>query len=159
MPKIYLIHGFTGSGKTTFSKGLALETGAIRLNIDEVMYEKHGDNPPAEKFSEYYALVEADLLTQAKNALHQGKDVIFDYGFWSYSSREKYRQFAASLKLEAHLYSLHADEKVMEDRVLKRTEKMIPGELVIDLNAIREFRKRFEPLRPDEKFVKVSSDV
>ncbi|MCY7392641.1 MAG: ATP-binding protein, partial [Leptolyngbyaceae cyanobacterium CAN_BIN12] len=35
MTTLHLLHGFTGAGKTTFAKQLALEISAIRFTPDE----------------------------------------------------------------------------------------------------------------------------
>ena len=48
------MHGFIGSGKTTFAMSLTNEKRAIRLTHDEFMVFLHGTNPPADKFPEFY---------------------------------------------------------------------------------------------------------
>ena len=80
-PTCYLICGFLGAGKTTYSQKLAQETGAIHLNPDEwcmklfdrTEYEKNWDIC----FSKTIAL----LWEKASEYAKQNKSVIFDMGF------------------------------------------------------------------------------
>lgn len=157
MPTIYLIHGFVGAGKTTFSKKLEKETGAVRYSADEWMRARYGENPPAEKFSDFLSTIKCDILTDARKKLAKGCDVIFDYGFWSYAERKQYRMLATDIGVPFVLYHIYAEDKVMEDRVLQRTKEMPDGQLFIDKNAIEVFRARFEPLREDEDHISIKT--
>ena len=59
MATIHLLHGFTGAGKSTFAKKLESEIRAIRFSPDEWMVKLYGNNPPEEKFAEYFQNVES----------------------------------------------------------------------------------------------------
>lgn len=74
-PRLYLLLGVPGAGKTTAAKVLAELTGATRLSSDEVrlkMFPK-----PSFSQAEHNQLYEA-LNTQADELLRQGKSVIYD---------------------------------------------------------------------------------
>ena len=49
-PTVYLICGFIGAGKTTFSKKLEKETGALRITKDEWMVRIFGNVPVKDDF-------------------------------------------------------------------------------------------------------------
>ncbi len=155
---IYLIHGFVGAGKTTFSKKLEKDMNAVRYTPDEWMIERHGVNPPADKFDEYLVQIKNDILDDARKNILKGRSIIFDYGFWSYRDREKYRSFAKELGTPCVLYFLKTDDQISQERALKRTSAMPEGALVIDQNALNLFRARFEPLRMDEEHISIDNN-
>ncbi|PZQ47654.1 MAG: hypothetical protein DI551_02995 [Micavibrio aeruginosavorus] len=158
MAILYLMHGFVGAGKTTFAKKLELEKRAVRYSHDEWMRDRFGENPPAGKFAEYYEIVADDIKQQAAERLSRGQDVILDFGFWTRADRDEYRSWADLMGAECVLYYIHADPDVMKARVLKRTEELPEGQLVIDENAIELFKTKFEPLAADEAHISVGTD-
>lgn len=99
VPVCYLICGFLGAGKTTYSQKLAKETGAIHLNpeqycmelFDKTEYEKNWDKC----FSETIDYLWKKAEEYAKN----GKSVIFDMGFWTKISRDEATQRAKAEKI------------------------------------------------------------
>lgn len=155
MPTLFLIHGFVGSGKTTFSKKLSTEQNAVRFSPDEWMSHFYGQNPPADLFLEYDTLIKDMIWQQAEQFLLRGNNVILDYGFWGREGRDKYRYKAQELNIECILYAMNSDFETCKKRALKRTEELPKGELTIDENALNMFWKRFEPLADDEVAIKV----
>ncbi len=155
MPKLYLIHGFVGSGKTTFAKKLAQETGAVRFTPDEWIIHFYGTNPNADEFEICHVRVKDMIWQMTKEFLARGQSVILDYGFWTRQSRDEYRNKAKELGSEVILYALPSGFQVCKDRALKRTAEMPEGALVIDENALNLFWQKFEPLESDEDFHKV----
>jgi len=150
MAKIFLIHGFIGSGKTTFSKKLAAQENAVRFTPDEWMSHFYGNNPPQEMFSEYDKRNKDMIWNMAEQFLKRGQNVILDYGFWYRSSRDKYKKMAADIGADCVLYAMESDYEICKKRTLKRTAEMPEGELFIDEYAIQLFWKKFEPVTPDE---------
>lgn len=86
-PTAHLLHGFIGCGKTAFARRLEDELPAVRFTHDEWMARLYGQNPPEDKFAEYFDRVDALLWQQALSVLRVGSDVIMDIGFWSRESR------------------------------------------------------------------------
>ncbi len=157
VPTLYLIHGFVGVGKTTFSKSLERETGAKRFTHDEWMIERHGDNPQGD-FDALYAEVEKDIWALAEAALKNGRDVILDFGFWKRAERDTYKKRGADLGATVTLYNLICADETSRARTLKRTAAKEDGALFIDENALDEFRARFEPVASDEHAVTIQTD-
>lgn len=155
MPTLFLIHGFIGSGKTTFSKKLAIEKNAVRFTPDEWMSHFYGNNPPQELFAEYDRRNKEMIWSLAVEFLKRDQNVILDYGFWFRKSREKYIKLATDLGVGCILYSMDSDYETCKARTLKRTSDMPQGELFIDENAFDMFWVNFEALEPDEIAIKV----
>lgn len=150
MATLFLVHGFTGSGKTTFSKKLAVAENAVRFSADEWMSHLYGNNPPEELFADFETRIKELIWPLASEFLKRGQSVILDYGFWQRDMRDKYKKMAADCKVRCVLYAMSADYETCKERVLKRTEDMPEGEIFIDENAIKMFWQRFEPVGPDE---------
>lgn len=153
MATLHLIHGYIGFGKTTFAKKLANEKKAIRFSPDEWMIELHGINPPANKYQEYNQAIESLIQKLAEEILANGFDVIFDFGFWSRTSRDEVREWAESINVDYILYSLRTPLPIARQRVLDRTQRA--GNLFIDENAFNSLFIRFKDIQPDEKYIAV----
>jgi len=155
MPILHVMHGFIGSGKTTFSKKLEEETGAIRFNNDEWMRHLYGENPPKELYQEYYNRIDKLMMELTVKLLKANQDVILDIGFWKRASRNFIRGFAKEHGAILKLYRISCPDEIALKRVLKRSEELPEGTVYIDENAFFELKKNFEPLEPDEKFIEV----
>jgi predicted kinase len=150
MATVHLIHGFVGTGKTTFSKKLESENqNIIRFTLDEWMIALFGKNPPKEAFGDFEKKLKALIWGVAQKNLALGNDVILDFGFWKKNDRDDYKKMAKDVGAEVKLYNLRCPDDVILERVLKRTEEMGDGALFIDENAINEFKQYFEPVNSD----------
>ncbi len=149
MPTIHLMHGFVGSGKTTYAKQLERELGAFRFTHDEWMVRLYGVASPAEKFTEYWKRVEELIWKVAARALELGHDVILDFGFWTRASRDDARQRAKDLGVDVVLYLLDCPEELMRARVQQRTAELPEGTFWINDAAFEDFKSRFQPLQDD----------
>jgi predicted kinase len=152
MSTLHMVYGFVGAGKTTFAKKLEHTLPAIRFTHDEWMSRLYGDNPPLEKFADYYARVHELIWIYATRLLELEQDVILDFGFWSKRSRDEARAKAAALGAAYKLYFLDAPEDILRERVRQRNENL-QGSLYIDDHAFELFKTRFEPLGKDEEHV------
>lgn len=155
-PLAHMIHGFVGAGKTTFAKKLEKETGALRFTNDEWMIALYGNNPPAEKFKEYYERTNKLLLNVAFKCLKAGVDIILDDGFWSRSRRDKTRERIKKAGADFRLYHVKCSNEVMKKRTLERSEAESENSFYINEEAIKTFKKRFEPLEKDEKHILIN---
>jgi predicted kinase len=156
MPVVHLIHGFLGSGKTTFALRLEQETGALRFSPDERMTQLHGDDPPAEHFNNYLAAIMTQLSAEWTRAVQSDRDVILDYGFWTRTERDAARQTATSLGATVRLYTLHCPEATARRRIRLRNTNL-QGSLIVTDATYDFLRPRFEPLQPDEPHLVIES--
>jgi predicted kinase len=157
MATVHLIHGYIGSGKTTFARKLQAETGAARFTPDEVMTALHGDDPPADKFAEFRDTVMAGLDGEWQDLVRNGRDVILDYGFWTRESREEYARKAEAVGARAVLYEVACSEATARERVRARNSSL-NGSLYIAENTYEVLKRGFEPLGREEKCVRVRTD-
>lgn len=151
----HLLHGFVGSGKTTFARRLAEQEGAVRFTHDEWMHRLYGPNPPAEQFETLRRRVDELIWRLASELLARGVDVILDFGFWSRFSRDDARRRVAGAGAACRLYQVSCDEQTLRSRVARRSADLPPDSLWINQAAFEEFKARFEPLGDDEPRIQV----
>lgn len=150
MATIHLLHGLPGTGKTTFARRLAADTGAVRLNHDEWMTALYGHNPPAAHFADFHDRILVLIWQMAAEFTQRDIDVILDHGFWTRASRDAARAKARELGATCQLYALVCPPAVADARVLQRSTDLKAGVLDINQAALDLFRTRYEPLEPDE---------
>lgn len=156
MPVVHLIHGFLGTGKTTFSRKLAQETGALRFSPDERMTQLHGEDPPVHLFEGYLAAIMDQLNAEWVHAVQRGHNVVLDFGFWTRAERDAARRNAASLGAAVRLYALRCAENIARERIrLRNTD--LRGSLVITEATYDFLRPRFEPLQDGEPHIDLDS--
>lgn len=151
-PKVYMLHGFLGVGKTTLAKILEREQNAIRFTHDEWMSRLYGEDPPTADFQEYAARIFAVMEGVWTRCLELGTSVVLDFGFWSRSEREHVRQLASRHVAESVLYRLTCREDVAWKRI-ERRNRGLAGSLYISPSTYQSLKARFEPLEPDEHCV------
>ncbi len=151
--KMYLICGFLGAGKTTFSKKLAIEKQAIHLNPDEFCCKFFSKQEYESNWEECFAKSMDILWDEAAKAIKSGINVIFDVGFWSKASRDEARQKARYIGAEPVLYYLYAPDEELKCRIRQRKG-------LIAQNNIKNFqtiKKLFEEPSDGEDFVRINN--
>ncbi|MEI7579460.1 MAG: ATP-binding protein [bacterium] len=150
---VYLIAGFIGAGKTTFSKKLETETGALRFTKDEWMIVLFGRNAPQVenfvKFDSFFVNFATELAL--KCATH-GVDVIIDDGFWFKKQRDDVTKRIASIGANVKGYYLKCPKDILEQRVLGRSKQLSDDSFDIDKEMFTNYYESFEEPSPDENF-------
>lgn len=159
MPTAHLIHGFTGSGKTTFARTLEQSTGAVRFTNDEWMHRLCGPTPRKEEFVSLYDRVESLIWQYAIGLLERNLDVIIDSGFWTRASRDLARERVVGAGAQPLLYRITCPEVTMRRRVAARSRDVPEDSLWIDDAAFELFKARFESLDEDESFIDIDGAV
>ncbi len=154
-PTAHLLHGFMGSGKTTLSRQLERECGAVRISHDKWMVRLHGWNPSEEHFGEYRAQVENIIWEEARRAIGAGNDVILDHGFWTRDSRDAARERAGSAGAAVRFYQVVCPREIMRVRALERSSSPKTDSLWIDGPGFDKLFATFEPMQDDEEFVRI----
>lgn len=115
-PRLIVVCGLPGSGKTTLATTLEMRLGAIRFCPDEWMeslsiniYDEHRR-----------ARIEALQWKLAQELLARGLVVIIEWGTWGRSERDTLRQRARALGAAVELHFLHAPEEILFDRIRRR---------------------------------------
>jgi len=150
MATAHLIHGYLGTGKTSFARTIERRVDGIRFSVDEWYLRLYaGGEPTAHLEPAWWNRVLAMLDEIWPKVLHHGVDVVLDFGFWSRQLREDTRRLALSVGGEIKLYRLTCNEDVARARCLGRNVN--PGDaFVIDVLAFDALREKFEPVGADE---------
>lgn len=150
-PIAYLLHGYLGSGKTTFAKRLEQEHHAVRFTHDEWMSALYGDDPPQEAFQDYASRVSRLMEVIWTRLLDLGNNIVLDFGLWSRSERRRIVALIRQHGGTSNLYYLRCSDEIAWQRVDERN-KDLGGSLYISRNTFDVLKARFEPLEPDEAF-------
>jgi predicted kinase len=148
---VYMLCGMAGSGKTTFARGLERE-GAVRLSIDEHVFESHGRHGidyPEHEYPTHHEAALAELDRELADLLVAGRSVVLDYGFWSHDSRDRYKAMAEAHGATWRLLYFKGDPAVLKERLENRSTRGDANALVVEERHFQEFMSRFDP--PDSE--------
>jgi uncharacterized protein len=158
-PNLIIMHGLSGSGKSTFSQALLETMGAIRLRSDierKRMFGLSPDVPSTKEIkTELYGsdtteTLHYQLRDTAKCLLASGYHVIMDATFL----KRRYRDLFRTLAEEAHAPFLILDvqappEKLRERIVIRAQQRSDASEA--DLAVLQQQQRQQEPLEADEQ--------
>ena len=154
MQTTFLISGSTGAGKTTYSRKLAKEQGALVFSIDEWMRTLFWmDAPKSEDLNwalERVRRCEDQIWLIARQLLERGQPVVLDLGFSKKEQRERFRSFVVSSGHRPELHFLDVPADTRRDRVKERN-LMRDGtfEFVVDDKTFEWMESYFE--RPTQE--------
>lgn len=152
-PTVYIICGFIGSGKTTFSKKLAKDTGAFRVTKDEWMVQIFGNTPVKENFETLDNNVTKLAKDFAFQLVERGVDVILDEGFWAKSQREELKKRIEKAGAKWVLYYVATPIDEMKKRVANRSKNPGKESFEITDEMFDGYLKYWQPPEEDEEFI------
>ncbi|MEA3455890.1 MAG: AAA family ATPase, partial [Campylobacterota bacterium] len=157
-PSMGITHGFSGSGKSTFSLMMVEQYGAVRIRSDRErmrMFESAGEE------SIYTAdatkLTYEHLLTLAISVYNSGYSVIVDATFLKQWQRELFLKQAAMTDIPLHIYTMKCDLALMQSRIKKRSQEDSDISEA-DLEILQKQLLGAEPLLESEKELAVTID-
>ena len=152
MARIIITCGKLCSGKTTYSKRLAKEIGAVRLSVDEITLLLLGPFA-GDILDEYFQKLEKYLMEKSLEAAEAGVSSVIDLGLWTKAEREKVREFYRDRGAECEIHYLKVPDGVWRERIEKRNREIEVGlteAYPVDENLLKKFESFFEEPSPDE---------
>jgi len=153
--RAFLLCGMTGSGKTTYARGLE-RAGAIVFSADEWMLRLYGEHMARELFDSRLAICYTLMLELGSKLLSRGLSVAFDGGFWTRESRDRMRH-----ALEPHAVSLlyfATPRGLAKERLRVRNRARLPHTFEISDAMFDEFEGRFEAPTADERPLRIEPE-
>lgn len=145
-PRLLLICGLPGAGKTTLAQRLAAEVPAARLCPDEWMAQLGidlYDEPARDRLERMFWLHAQDLL-------RLGVSVILESGFWLRADRDEKRLGARALDAAVELYYLDVSLDERWRRIEQRNAEDSWGSVHITLAQLVSWDAYFEIPDQDE---------
>lgn len=158
-PKVYMVCGISGSGKTAFSKNLEL-SGIPRISMDEELwpdYYAYTGLISEEHRRFLYENAEKRIFARIKNFCAEGHSCSVDMPFCKRAQREKFRAHIESSGGEPVLVWINTDISVLKSRLSDRNGKNGPNELPVSESELMMYWKGFE--RPfDENYIEIDGE-
>jgi predicted kinase len=130
MPKIHLIEGPVGAGKSTFAASLTTRVGGVHIALDEWFARLFSPDRPSTELMPWYIERKARLLdhiwSHAQVLLACGIPRVLELGLVQRRSREDFYMRARDARVELALYLLVASREVRRERVMRRNVEKGP---------------------------------
>jgi aminoglycoside phosphotransferase family enzyme/gluconate kinase len=158
-PRLIIMHGFSGSGKTWMSQQLMLQLPAIRVRSDVERKRMHGlaetENSGSAVAEGLYASdVRAGIYEQlaglARIILEAGHNVIVDASFLDRAERRRFRDLAVKVDSNFSIVSVSAAREELHRRLERRQrDRADPSEA--DVAVLRYQLEHEDALGADER--------
>jgi len=146
MRTLHLICGLPGAGKSTLSKQLEAETGAVRLTPDEwmtrLMIDGYDERARAE--------IEEIQWELAQRLLEIGVDVVLEFGFWSRAERMRFKTRATQLGAHTRIHFLDVPREELARRLELRNAALPRHAVPVNLQDIDRWMGQFEAPNQEE---------
>lgn len=146
MPRLILICGLPGAGKTTLARRLATELPAVRLCPDEWLADLGID-----LFDEAARdRLERRFWVHTQELLRLGQTAVLEFGFWSRAERDEKRLAARALGAHVELRYLTAPVEELARRIEARFAAGEPGAVPISRELLDLYLPYFQPPTAEE---------
>lgn len=126
-PSLLIVHGFSGSGKSTVAHAIVDATDAVRLRSDVerkrmqgIAVESHDTAGSALYNPHVTAQTYERLLMLAETVLESGCTVVVDAAFLRAAQRDLFRALAGRLGVPFRILDIRASEATMRARIIAR---------------------------------------
>jgi predicted kinase len=152
-PKLYLLIGYPGAGKTTVSKIIADATGAVHLWADRERHRRFGR--PTHSQQESMQLYD-ELNAKAGQLLAGGQSVVFDTNFNFYADRQKLRDIAQRQGAETVVVWVVLPKATAKIRAVHTVDSRNGYQVSMSEEQFDAIVSKLEPPRDDEKVIKIN---
>lgn len=166
-PRLVLLHGVSGSGKTWGAQRMLEATGAIRIRSDVERKRLSGLDPGGRTDSaldggiyaqDFTARTYAHLAALARDILRAGFSVLVDATFLRRDRRDAFLRIAGEEGVPARIASFVAREEVLRARVQAR-QTAASDASEATLQVLEQQLRTREPLWPAEQDIAVEFDT
>ena len=147
-PKLVVVFGLPGTGKTTFARALSQELGWRHLNTDVI---RAGLGKRKQYDEQTKASIYQKMLDLTQTELERKKGVVLDGTFYREALRDSFRELGSRHGIPLKWIQVCAAEGIVRDRV--STERPYSE---ADFQVYKKIQEAFEPLR--EPCLRVYSD-
>lgn len=163
-PKLVVMMGLPGVGKSYVARRLAEQMGAFHLLSDSIRKQLLGISPSARRFEGFgKGIYKGDIgrktydemMRRASMFLSAGHPVVMDATFLREDSRAKAREVARKAGVPMLLVSADCPERTVVSRLRRR--KMEGSFSDATLAVYRQMKSRFKPPRPGPDTVKINT--
>jgi predicted kinase len=152
MQRLFLFVGYPGAGKTTVSKLIEKQTGAVHICADA---ERHALFPEtthsAEESRELYEM----LNKRVDDLLEDGKSVIYDTNFNHRSDRDILRALAANRKVETVIVWVNTPLEIARQRAVQSHTVRNGYSYVMSEDQFESIANKLEPPDESENVIKI----
>jgi predicted kinase len=145
-PRLILICGLPGSGKTTLAKRLAPAIPAVRFCQDEWAAQLGVDLYD----DAFKARLRSAFWLQAQELLRCGLSVILEFGFWARVERDELRLGARALGVAVELRYLDVPLDELRRRLARRNAMPEWGAVPISRELFESYLPFWDPPQPAE---------
>lgn len=155
MPKVHLIEGPVGAGKSTFATALAARHHGVHVALDEWFARLFSPDRPASDVMPWYAERKKRLIGliwgHSRRVLASGRDVVLELGLIRRHERLEFVRSVRDEGFDLVIHVLEAPHDVRRDRVRRRnSERGSTFSMVVPDDIFELASRLWEPPDDDE---------